>query len=267
MHPVYYFSRKTNDAQKKYTSYELEMLAVVEALKKFRVYLLGISFKIYTDCAAFAVTMNKKDLCTRVARWALLLEEFNYTIEHRPGSRMQHCDALSRNPLTMIIQNEFLERIRKAQREDDHLRSVMKILEDQNYEDFEICKDILYKIENGQKLLAVPAQMQYQIIKNAHEKGHFAVKKTKELIREEYYIPNLEDKIRRLIQNCIPCILVERKSGKQEGFLNPIDKGDVPLQTYHIDHLGPMTKTGKGYRYLLVIIDAFTKFVWIYPTR
>jgi ribonuclease HI len=65
MHPVYYCSEKTTPAEKKYTSYELEVLAIVKALKKFRVYLLGISFKIITDCRAFAATMNKKELCVR----------------------------------------------------------------------------------------------------------------------------------------------------------------------------------------------------------
>jgi len=73
-HPVYYFSGKTTPAEAKYSSYELEVLAIVKALKKFRVYLLGIAFIIVTDCRAFTLTMSKKDLCVRVARWALLLE-------------------------------------------------------------------------------------------------------------------------------------------------------------------------------------------------
>jgi len=53
LYPVYYMNKKTSDAERKYTNYELEALAVVEALKKFRVYLLGRKFKIITDCAVF----------------------------------------------------------------------------------------------------------------------------------------------------------------------------------------------------------------------
>jgi len=49
-------------------SYELEALAIVTALKKFRVYLLGIEFKIVTDCAAFQRTMEKRELSLRIAR-------------------------------------------------------------------------------------------------------------------------------------------------------------------------------------------------------
>ena len=128
-HPVYYSSGKTSPAEEKYISYELEVLAIVKALKKFRVYLLGIPFKIVTDCRAFALTMRKKDLCVRVARWAILLEEFDYKVEHRPATSMMHVDALSRNPLpkVMLIDEDergIVVRLREAQLREDDLRQI-----------------------------------------------------------------------------------------------------------------------------------------------
>ncbi|GBM88082.1 Retrovirus-related Pol polyprotein from transposon 17.6 [Araneus ventricosus] len=53
LHPVQYMSKKTTLAEEKYSSYELEVLAVVNALRKFRTYLMGNHFKIITDCSAF----------------------------------------------------------------------------------------------------------------------------------------------------------------------------------------------------------------------
>ncbi|GFX76214.1 transposon Tf2-9 polyprotein [Trichonephila clavipes] len=94
LHPIYYMSRKTSETERKYTSYELEVLAIIEALKKFKVYILGMPFKIITDCNAFTKTMSKKDLNTRIARWALNLQDYDYTILHRSGSQMAHVDAL-----------------------------------------------------------------------------------------------------------------------------------------------------------------------------
>lgn len=41
----------------------------------------------------------------------------------------------------------------------------------------------------------------------------------------------------------IPCILATKKEGKQEGFLNPIEKEDMPLHIINLDHTGPMTET------------------------
>jgi len=79
--PVHYMSRKTTDAEKKYHSYELEALAIMMAVKKFRIYLLSIKFKIITDCFAFQKTLSKVDISSKIARWALTLEEFDMSYE------------------------------------------------------------------------------------------------------------------------------------------------------------------------------------------
>ncbi|GFU50402.1 retrovirus-related Pol polyprotein from transposon 297 [Trichonephila clavipes] len=59
-HPIYYMSKKTLPHDEKYFSYELEMLAVIEALKIFRHFLQSTQFKFFTDCAAFQQTINKR---------------------------------------------------------------------------------------------------------------------------------------------------------------------------------------------------------------
>ncbi|KAK9703421.1 Reverse transcriptase (RNA-dependent DNA polymerase) [Popillia japonica] len=96
--PIAFFSRQTSQAENNYHSYELESLAVVEALERFRVYLLGRQFKVVTDCNSLKTIMKKRDLLPRIARWILKLQEYQFSIEHRPGNRMLHADALSRNP-------------------------------------------------------------------------------------------------------------------------------------------------------------------------
>lgn len=266
-HPVYYMSKKTTTAERKYCSYELEVLAVIEALKKFRIYVLGIPFKIMTDCNAFASTMNKKELSTKVARWALMLSDFNYTIEHRPGSRMRHVDALSRNPVCMVIQDSFTQRIIESQNTDEHIKIIKEVIKTTPYDDYLIRNNILYKCKNGVDLLVVPTDMQLDVIKRIHEKGHFGRKRCQELLNEQFFIPNMSDKIDKIISNCITCILHNRKYGKQEGELHPLPKNETPLQTFHIDHLGPLESTNKNYKHILSVIDAFTKFVWLYPCK
>lgn len=81
LYPVYYASGKTTPAEEKYSNYELEVLAIVKAFKQFRVYLLGIVFKIVKNCQTVSLTTSKKDFYVRVARWTLLLEEFQYNID------------------------------------------------------------------------------------------------------------------------------------------------------------------------------------------
>jgi len=272
LHPVYYMSGKTTAAEEKYSSFELEVLAIVRALKIFRVYLLGIPFKIVTDCRAFALTMQKKDLCVRVARWALLLEEFTYTIEHRPGKSMVHVDALSRNPVRSVLiidrsDEGMIIRLRKAQHNSDELKKIIDVAKQRTIDGYVMRNGLLFKEVDGDVRLVVPKAMQSQIIKRAHKRGHFAINKTEQIVKRDYWFRGMRAKIEKVIRNCIDCILAERKQGKQEGWLHTIEKGDLPLDCYHIDHLGPLPSTKKNYKHIFVVVDAFSKFVWFYATK
>lgn len=86
-------------------------------------------------------------------------------------------------------------------------------------------------------------------------------------MRKDYWFKGMRPKIEKIVANCISCILAERKKRRQEGFLNVMDKGDVPLHIYHVDHMGPMPSTKKSYHHIFVVIDAFSKFVWLYTTK
>lgn len=271
-HPVYYASGKTTPAEAKYTSYELEVLAIIRALCRFRVYLLGINFKIITDCKAFTLTMRKRDLCVRVARWALFLEEFHYEIMHRSAKNMPHVDVLSRYPLpACLIINEceasLNARIAKAQHEDAELAKIIPLVAAKKYDGYVMRGRVLFKNDTDGIKLVVPRAIQMQVIRRVHDKGHFAADKTETLLKREYHFNNMRPKTEKFIQNCLDCILANKRLGKQEGWLRPTEKGNTPLDVYHIDHLGPLASTKKNFKHILVIVDGFSKFVWLYATR
>ncbi|XP_071650029.1 uncharacterized protein [Temnothorax longispinosus] len=257
-HLVYYMSRKTSDAEQKLHSYELEVLATINALKKFRVYLQGIKFRIVTDYDAFRKTLDKRDLPAKVARWALFMEEFQYEVEHRTGSRLRHVDAPSRYPV-LIVDDTVTQMIQKRQDEDGRLRALKRILETEPYEDYIVENGLLMKRVDNKVVIALPSSMHMDIILRAHENGHFGVKKMSESIKKDFYIPKLKEKLERFISCCVLCVLADKKKEKIEGELMPIPKGDIPLSTYHSDHLGPMTSTSKLYKHLFVVIDSFSK--------
>ncbi|GFY15817.1 retrovirus-related Pol polyprotein from transposon 17.6 [Trichonephila clavipes] len=165
LHPVYYMSKKTNTAEE----------------------------NISEDYA-------KKELITRIARWALQLEEFDYEIEHRAGSRMKHVDALSRYPVMMVCNDTLTSKLKNAQEEDDDIQTLKSLLEKQESEEF--------------------------FERNAN-----------------------------------------KKTSKKEGFLNPISKESIPLSTYHVDFIGPLPSTNKSYQHIFTVVDAFTKFTWLYPVK
>jgi len=56
-------------------------------------------------------------------------------------------------------------------------------------------------------------------------------------------------------------------SGKKEGEMELVENCTKPMQNLHVDHFGPLEKTKKGFKYILVIIDSYTKYVWLYPCK
>lgn len=257
-HPVYFISNKTSREQEKWFSYELEMYAIKLAVSRFRHYLLDINFTIVTDCEALKTAMSKSEV-RKIAGWLMELQEFNFKIVHRAGSKMQHVDALSR--MYVINMPGLLHNFQRAQNTDDHIQAIREVLKVKPYEDYVIHNKLLCKFNDFNYKIVVPAEMQMNLILKIHQDGHFKTAKLEKIISKDYFIPNLHEKNNNVIANCVECILADRKDGKKEGFLHPIPKNPIPLDTLHLDHLGPMPSSNKDYKNILAIIDAFTKFV------
>ena len=96
--PLCYASRTLQAHEKNYGISELEALAVVWAVKHFRVYLFGHKCRVYTDHEALVSLMNNPHPSGKLARWGLALQELDLTIHYRPGKLNQSADGLSRCP-------------------------------------------------------------------------------------------------------------------------------------------------------------------------
>ena len=95
-HDIYYASKTINDAQLNYTTIEKELLAVVFALDKFRLYLVRSLVIIYTNHSAPNYLLTKPDAKAQLIRWILLLQEFNIEIKDKKWVENIVVDHLSR---------------------------------------------------------------------------------------------------------------------------------------------------------------------------
>lgn len=285
--PVSYFSRKTNAEEQKFHSYDLETLAVIASLNRFRVYLIGIPFKIFTDCNALRSTLVKRDLIPRIARWWVQLQEYDCTIEYRPGLRMSHVDALSRNPVDTIesdcstrldvlaVEKGEQDWISTVQSADEEIKKIKEILSDPNSEqlldihrNYKLKNNRVYRIVGDEIKWLVPKGVRWQILKMNHDDvGHCGYDKTLQRIRKNYWFNKMRKFVKKYVASCLECLHHKTPGGKREGELHPIDKPSVPFHTVHADHLGPFIKSKKGNCYLLVLVDGFTKYVNIRPVR
>ena len=79
-HPIAFSSRKLSLVERNYTTMEREGLAMVYALQKFKHYLLGAHFKMFTDHSTLKYLVNKPVLGGRICRWLLLFQEYDFQI-------------------------------------------------------------------------------------------------------------------------------------------------------------------------------------------
>lgn len=284
-HVFSYFSKQTTCDQRQYHSYELETMAVVYALKYFRVYLLGIHFKVITDCNALRTTLSKRDLIPRIGRWWLEIQEYSFEIEYRAGKKMTHVDALSRNPIAgtdlevEVFQIDLTEAdwITAAQLQDEQISRIRKILANKiknsdtklYFNQYELKGNKLYrKLENGNNAWVVPRAARMQICRLCHDdSGHLGIEKVLQRIRENYWFAKMRKFVTKYVNACLNCMYYKRTSSKRECKLNPIEKYPIPFHTLHVDHVGPFVTSKKKNKYIFVIVDAFTKFTVVEPVH
>lgn len=278
--PIAFMSKKLNSAQRNYTVTELECLAAILCVKRFRCYIEGMEFKIITDHASLKWLMCQKDLTGRLARWSLKLQAFNFSIEHRKGSENIVPDTLSRatvdeintvsQPLD-IADPEF--KSESYQQLLEHVKSNQPQLADLRINDNIVYKRIIHGGDtNGASewKIWVPDGLQEKIIAESHNPpsaAHGGVDKTLDLIRRYHFWPGMSSGVRAFIAQCSLC--KETKSPNQT--LRPLMGvpliAERPFQHIYIDLLGPYPRSKLGNSVILIILDQLTKFVWLKPLR
>jgi len=96
-----YASRTLSWPERNYDVTRRELLAVVYGLKDYRQYLLGRHFVIHTDHSALQSLRRTVEPIGQQARWQAFIEQFNFVIMHRPGTKHRNANALPRRPPTL----------------------------------------------------------------------------------------------------------------------------------------------------------------------
>ena len=98
LHVVAYANRMLKGAELHYCTSEKEILAIINALRKFRHYLYGTHFEIHTDNQALSFILKCRLANSRLTRWVLAIQEYSSTIKYCKGSENTTADTLSRYP-------------------------------------------------------------------------------------------------------------------------------------------------------------------------
>ena len=101
-HPVAFFSEKLNGAKKKYSTYDLEFYAVVQAIRHWQHYLSYKEFVLYSDHEALRYLNSQKKLNSRHAKQSSFLQLFTFNLKHCAGIENKVANALSRKALLLV---------------------------------------------------------------------------------------------------------------------------------------------------------------------
>ena len=280
LHPVQFASRTMSAHERNYSVCEKEALAVIFALKKFRIYLLSNKkFKLLTDHQALKYAFKKKDVHGRLARWLDFLAEYNFDIEYRPGEENGPADYLSRSApeedgrgveinqitaLAVIPENrdyeaelcgiiDFLSsnEIDKTPRE---LRPWVK----RHRHHYLLWDHQLFK-RTGHGLRTVPSQnARMGILKAFHDSiGHWDPQTTAQFVLDRFWWPGCRKDIVNFVRSCESC----------QRFA-PIPKYRTTLRipvtslfsAFSLDFAGPLPETTKGNKFVLIGVEHLTNW-------
>lgn len=94
-HPLAFLSRKLSDIEKRWPAHEKELFGIMFCLEKWRVYLLGNVFMVYTDNLACKWFFSKPTPSPKLLRWLDFFNQFKLKVFHKPGHTNVVADALS----------------------------------------------------------------------------------------------------------------------------------------------------------------------------
>ena len=242
---ISYASRKLTKYERSYCITRKELLSVYNFVNHFRQYLLGNKFRIRTDHKALTWLMGlQTPKTTQFCHWISELEIYDFTIEYRKGQEHINADFLSRIPdcEQCDIKHEDPKKKRNIKIEYFPRANLISLSEN---------------ITNEKKKL---------ILQQYHDElGHIGIEKMTDLILRNYGWKNIRFDIKNYVNNCYPC--AERKSNAKKKQLPLHITASKPFEKVMIDISGPVTPSKNGYRYILGIVDVFSRFIMLIPIR
>lgn len=255
--PIAFMSRKFPKSEKHLAAFDKELTAITCAIKHFQHFIEGRNVEIYTDHKPLVAAFLKRDhQSPRQARAFSFIAEFTNHLNHISGSSNTVADALSRAEAIMAVPITA-KQIRDEQMNDADVKAAQGVPTFQLVE-VEPGTRLVCKVENRSVRPLVPASLRRGIFDSYHQLSHPGQKAMRGLINKRYYWSTLTADVDAWVKSCSEC----QQSKITRHTTIPPKQIEIPKRRFshlHVDLVGPL-KPSNGYKYLLTIVDRFTRW-------
>ncbi|GAB2279902.1 hypothetical protein Dimus_039391 [Dionaea muscipula] len=299
---IAYVSRQLKTHERNYPTHDLELAAVVFALKLWRHYLYGESCEVFTDHKSLKYIFTQRELNLRQRRWLELLKDFDLTIQYHPGKANVVADALSRRGESSVacltVQSGLIEEFRRleiqpvresvgalidrlivrptlgdqiltAQREDPECQSIIGRLTEGADSDFVVTPDGFLRF-HGRIVLPNQEELRAALFAEAHNSWfnvHPGATKMFHDLRERFWWRGMKRHIAEFVSRCLVCQQVKAEHQRPAGRLQPLPIPEWKWEHITMDFVTGLPTTRNGHDAVWVIVDRLTKSAHFLPVK
>ncbi|WVZ59493.1 hypothetical protein U9M48_009621 [Paspalum notatum var. saurae] len=266
---IAYASRQPRKHEVNYPTHDLELLAVVYALKKWRHYLLGNTCHIYTDHKSLKYIFTQPELNMRQRRWLELIKDYDLEVHYHPGKANVVAYALSRKAHCNFIEARPTVESAMPQKQDKGMAHIRDEIDDKKKACFKLDEEGVLWFKNR---LVVPKDMEprKKILDEAHTSMftlHPGSNKMYQDLKQKFWWTRMKREIAKYVSECDVCQRVKADHLKPAGMLQPLAVPARKWEDIHMDFIVGLPRTQKGYDSIWVIIDRFAKSAHFLPVK